>query len=68
MSIEYVTLGHDLENCGGHYIRIGADGKRTKIDPHLYINQGNADLDGSIRLAINEDTGHAEVQKRTSAL
>ena len=68
MTIKYIILGHDLEDCGGHYLRIGAGEKLTELDPHLYVNQGNAQTDGSVRIAIDEDTGLAEVQKRITGL
>ena len=67
MAVKYVTLGQDLSSCAGQRLRVDSDGERLYMEDNLHIS-GTDGVDGSLRLAVDGDTGFVEVQKRVSGI
>ena len=64
MAIKYITLGYDLADMTGCYVRIGSENKRVYLEENLYV-KGHENMDGSIRMIADENSGVTQIQKRT---
>lgn len=67
MTTKYISFGFDLANKSGQRLRIGFDEETFELEDELHI-KGFPNQDGSIRFAIDDNTGIGIIQERIAGL